>query len=318
MELKNIKRHSLRQIIQKPIGCIDHQCDLGDAGWDIDSQIPGRSHSDISRRFLKKDKAKIARSRSRGCAHVFWLADATYLDRHWGHWGGLACLVQQGEHFVLAFVLFTLEALHLSLQPAHLTGVARIFGPDRMFAHPLPHETHQQTSQNPTKDNDEQRQLDLRGYGKEARNLGRQQLYGDKTTVRQSDGNQRHCENGNTSIANVAHSGFPVQSIPKQLTGLKERYVLFFDFDCFTGAGVASSAGITLLHREGTKAAQLDPVAPRHGIGDLVENRVHDPLHIALIKMRIFVCDLLDQLGPDHGVLPRRMRSFYILPTLTI
>jgi hypothetical protein len=42
-------------------------------------------------------------------------------------------------------------------------------------------------------------------------------------------------------------------------------------------------------------------VAPGEGIGDGIEDRIHDLLDIALVKMRVLLSDLEHQFGFDHG-----------------
>ena len=53
------------------------------------------------------------------------------------------------------------------------------------------------------------------------------------------------------------------------------------------GARVAAIAGRTVLDRKGPQAAQFDPVALGHGVGDFAEDRVDDALNVALIKVWI-------------------------------
>ena len=54
-------------------------------------------------------------------------------------------------------------------------------------------------------------------------------------------------------------------------------------------------------HGERTKPAQLHPIAASQGIHDLLKDHVDDALDVAMVKMRVRRCDLLDQLGFDHG-----------------
>ena len=42
-----------------------------------------------------------------------------------------------------------------------------------------------------------------------------------------------------------------------------------------------------MLDGEGTEAAKLDPIAARERIDNLVENDIHDTLHIPMIEMWI-------------------------------
>jgi hypothetical protein len=90
-------------------------------------------------------------------------------------------------------------------------------------------------------------------------------------------------------------SGFTVQSIPEQLASLKKWDTFFFDLNGFPCPGIAANAGVPFLDGKRAKPAQFDPVAPRHGICDFFKNGIHDPLDIALIEMRVFVGDFLNQ-----------------------
>src|SRR5690606_30476044 len=70
--------------------------------------------------------------------------------------------------------------------------------------------------------------------------------------------------------------------------------------DLFAGARIAADTGRPVLDREGAEAAQFDPITPRHGIADLVENGVDDVLDIALEQMRVLRGELFDKFGLDH------------------
>ena len=52
---------------------------------------------------------------------------------------------------------------------------------------------------------------------------------------------------------------------------------------------------------EGAEAAQLDPRSSRQGRANLLEHRVHDPLHVAQVEMRVGGGQSLDQLGLAHA-----------------
>src|SRR5262249_14969109 len=70
------------------------------------------------------------------------------------------------------------------------------------------------------------------------------------------------------------------------------------------GARIASQPGIALLHREGAEAAQLDPVAAGERRRNLVEDGGNDAFDVALVKVRIELPDLENQLGFGHGAHP--------------
>src|SRR5580700_3986212 len=91
-----------------------------------------------------------------------------------------------------------------------------------------------------------------------------------------------------------------VQPVAQLLAGLEKRDVLLADVDAVAGARVAPDAGIAALDRKRAETAQLDPVATGQGRGDLVKNRGHDDLDIALIEMRIALGKSLDELRFRH------------------
>lgn len=73
-----------------------------------------------------------------------------------------------------------------------------------------------------------------------------------------------------------------VQPIAQQFAGFKEGNLLVFDFDGFASARVAAHAGITGLDREGTKAAQFDPITLGERVDDFFEHSVDDTFNVAL------------------------------------
>ena len=80
--------------------------------------------------------------------------------------------------------------------------------------------------------------------------------------------------------------------------------MLLFHMNRLTGARVPPNTGIALLHGERAKAAQFNPVTARHRVGDLLKDRVDDPLYIPLIQVWVFVCNLLNQFRTDHAYGP--------------
>src|SRR5262245_32045365 len=81
--------------------------------------------------------------------------------------------------------------------------------------------------------------------------------------------------------------GGAVQALAHFLAGLEERHRFLLNRDMGAGARIAPHARRTVLHREGTEAPQLDPIAARHRGHDLTEYRVDDVLHVTLIKVRV-------------------------------
>src|SRR5579863_2434425 len=93
-----------------------------------------------------------------------------------------------------------------------------------------------------------------------------------------------------------------VQPVAQLLAGLEERDVLLADIDTVAGARIAPDAGVAALDRERPETTQLDPVTARQGQGDLIEDRGHDDLHIALVEMRVVFSKPLDELRLRHCV----------------
>ena len=92
-----------------------------------------------------------------------------------------------------------------------------------------------------------------------------------------------------------------VQALAHVLAGLEEGHVFLRDDHLLAGARIAAGARRPVLHREGAEAAQLHPVAARQRRHDLLQDGVHDVLHIALEKVRIARGNALDELRFDHA-----------------
>src|SRR5665213_4348755 len=104
-----------------------------------------------------------------------------------------------------------------------------------------------------------------------------------------------------------AGAGLCVQPLAHFLAGLEERHVFLRHRDLGARAWISSRPRRTVLDRERTKATQLHPVAARHCLGDLLEDRVHYVLDVALVEVRILLGDPLDQFRFDHCAAPRRL-----------
>ena len=81
--------------------------------------------------------------------------------------------------------------------------------------------------------------------------------------------------------------------------------MLFFNVNSLTRTGIATNTRIALFDRERSEATKFDPVAACHCTPNLFEDGIHDTFDIPLIQMWIFISDLLDQLGTDHGSTPQ-------------
>src|SRR5690606_12723517 len=97
---------------------------------------------------------------------------------------------------------------------------------------------------------------------------------------------------------------FGVQPFTQFLAGLEERHPLLLDLNGFPSARVASHPRRSVLYRKRAESTQLDAVACRQRLGDLVKDRVDDVFDVAQKKMRIAIGDALHQLGLDHRVAP--------------
>jgi hypothetical protein len=111
------------------------------------------------------------------------------------------------------------------------------------------------------------------------------------------------------SLMPYGQSSAPVQPITQQLSRLEERHMFLVHVDRFPSFGIAAIPGIAFFYREGPEAAQFDPIAARHGLNDLLENCVYDPLDVTMKQMRVFVSKKLNQFGTDHHS-PRRRNGF--------
>src|SRR4051794_22016513 len=103
-----------------------------------------------------------------------------------------------------------------------------------------------------------------------------------------------------SSGAGIGSSDFAVQPLAHFLARLEKRDALLIDRHMRAGARIAAGTRRTMLDRERTETAQLDPVAASQGRNDLIENSVHNVLDIPLIKMRVVLGDTLNEFGFDH------------------
>src|SRR5688500_16791610 len=82
--------------------------------------------------------------------------------------------------------------------------------------------------------------------------------------------------------AGLGRAVLAVQPLAHFLAGLEERDALLVDRNMGAGARIAACTRRTMLDRESTESAQLDTIAARKRGDDLIENRVHNVLHIPL------------------------------------
>src|ERR1700722_5500315 len=91
-----------------------------------------------------------------------------------------------------------------------------------------------------------------------------------------------------------------VQPLTHFLSGFEKRHALLVDRHMRAGARIASGPRRAMLYRKRTETTQLDPITPCERRDDLIENRIHNVLHIPLIEMRVVFGDPLNKFGFDH------------------
>src|SRR5260370_1198396 len=106
-------------------------------------------------------------------------------------------------------------------------------------------------------------------------------------------------------------AGSPVDELSQPLAHLEERHPLLGDVHARPGLGVPPLARVAVTDPETAEAPELDLVALRQRVGDVVEDRVDDRLRLFLRQARD-LRDLVDQVGFGH----RRLRSFRRNPRL--
>jgi hypothetical protein len=92
----------------------------------------------------------------------------------------------------------------------------------------------------------------------------------------------------------------PASGEPLSRFSLEKRDAFLVDRHMGAGARIASGPGGTMLDRKSTEPPQLDPVAACQGRDDFIEDRIHNVLHIPLVKVRVVLGDTLNEFGFDH------------------
>src|SRR3954447_17073741 len=98
----------------------------------------------------------------------------------------------------------------------------------------------------------------------------------------------------------------PAQHLAAHLEG---RDYLLGHRDCRTIARISSGTCAAPLDRERAEAAQLNPVLLRQRIGNRVEDRVDEVLHVLPIQVRVLFGELLNQFGLDRHSPGRSTRA---------
>jgi hypothetical protein len=70
--------------------------------------------------------------------------------------------------------------------------------------------------------------------------------------------------------------------------------MFFLDGNVLARSGIATDSGVSLFNRECTETTQFNAVTVGHGRYNLFEDRIHNALHVSLVKVRIFFRDPLD------------------------
>lgn len=73
--------------------------------------------------------------------------------------------------------------------------------------------------------------------------------------------------------------------------------MLFWHGDGFACPWVAPGAGLTVSHRECAKPAQFDPRTSFKRLRDRFQKDSNHPFHIPTGQVRIFLMELIDELG---------------------
>jgi hypothetical protein len=94
-----------------------------------------------------------------------------------------------------------------------------------------------------------------------------------------------------------------IEAFPQLLTRLEEGNEFFRDLHGVARTRVPADARTALFHGKGAEAPELNPVPPRQGIGDLVEDCADDTLHVPVVEVRIQLGYVLYQLGFRHGAI---------------
>src|SRR5215469_10985452 len=96
-----------------------------------------------------------------------------------------------------------------------------------------------------------------------------------------------------------------VEPLAQLLAGSEEGCPLLVDRDGFARARVAPQPGRPDLDRESAKTSQLDAVASRQRLDDLIEHRGDNALHVPVVQMRITLRQSRNQFGLDHPPAPK-------------
>jgi len=95
-----------------------------------------------------------------------------------------------------------------------------------------------------------------------------------------------------------------VQPLAQFLAGAEEGRALLAHRHRLAGAGIAAHAAGPHLDRESAEAAQFDAMAFGQGLADGVQHGGHDPLHIAVVEVRIAGGQARNQFRLDHPQAP--------------
>src|SRR6266403_632617 len=94
-----------------------------------------------------------------------------------------------------------------------------------------------------------------------------------------------------------------VDELAQSLSYLEERDPLLGHVDARSGLGIAPLSRVSMTDPEAAEAPELDLVALRQRVGDVVEDRVDDCFRLFLRQARD-LGNLVDQVGFRHRLLP--------------
>jgi hypothetical protein len=217
-------------------------------------------------------------------------------------------VLDKRQNLVAALVLLAFQRLNLALELLGLAMVCACRSPVAVLTQPFPDETDQNTGHHTAQDHHKERQLDRDVDAGPQRQFLRQHsvsVTGSRLAIAKTTSASATTIKNRYLMARITFIASPefsclsvqtVQPVPEKLARLEERHMLFLDIDAFTSAWVPTDAGVALFHRKRTEAAQLNPVSVGQSLGDLFENRVDDAFNVALVEMRVFICELLNEL----------------------
>ena len=107
---------------------------------------------------------------------------------------------------------------------------------------------------------------------------------------------------GHATGARICRSVEKVEALAQLFAGFEVRHGLARHGNLVAGARIAPDPLTPPASGERAEAAKLNPRSSRQGRANLLEHRVHDPLDVAQVEMRVGGGQSLDQLGLAHAI----------------